>query len=61
MKVLLINGSPRKDGNTARALNEVASALNAEGVETEIVNLGTKPVQGCISLQSALASSFLRR
>lgn len=49
MKVLLINGSPRKDGNTARALNEVASALNAEGVETEIVNLGTKPVQGCIS------------
>lgn len=47
MKVLLINGSPRKNGNTFAALSQVAGALNAEGVETEIVHIGTAPVQGC--------------
>ena len=35
MKVLLINGSPRKNGNTHLALSEVAKALNENGVETE--------------------------
>lgn len=49
MKVLLINGSPRENGNTARALNEVARTLNDEGVETQIVNIGKKPVPGCIA------------
>ena len=49
MKVLLINGSPRENGNTFRALSEVAKTLNEEGVETEIVNLGKKPVPGCIA------------
>ncbi len=49
MKVLLINGSPRKDGNTSLALNEVAKTLNEEGVETVIVNIGKKAVQGCIA------------
>lgn len=48
-KVLLINGSPRKHGNTHIALSEVASALEAEGVETEIVSIGVKAVQGCIA------------
>ena len=48
MKVLLINGSPNAEGNTAAALKEVAAALNAEGVETDTVCIGTKPVQGCI-------------
>lgn len=47
MKVLLINGSSRKNGNTFAALSQVAGALNAEGVETEIVHIGTAPVQGC--------------
>ena len=37
MKVLLINGSPRHKGNTQRALEEVAAALESGGVETEIV------------------------
>ena len=46
MKVLLINGSPRERGNTFRALNEVAQVLNAEGVETEMVHIGKKPVPG---------------
>lgn len=49
MKVLLINGSPRKNGNTHIALSEVAKALEANGIETEIVSIGTKAVQGCIA------------
>lgn len=48
MKVLLINGSPKKEGNTFIALSEVASALRSDGVETEIICIGTKAVQGCI-------------
>ncbi len=49
MKVLLINGSPRKDGNTYLSLAEVASALDAEGIATEIISIGSKAVQGCIA------------
>lgn len=49
MKVLLINGSPRPAGNTRRALDEVASTLNVYGIESEIVWIGNKPVQGCIA------------
>ncbi len=48
-KVLLINGSPHEQGNTFIALNEAAQTLNAEGIETEIVWIGTKPVRGCIA------------
>ena len=49
MKVLLINGSPKEHGNTFQALIEVTNTLNAEGVETEIVNIGKQAVQGCIA------------
>lgn len=49
MKVLLINGSPRKEGNTFLALSEVATALEQNGVETRIIQLGNKAVQGCIA------------
>ncbi len=49
MKVLLINGSPRERGNTFRALTEVAQAIEAEGVETEIISIGKQAVQGCIA------------
>jgi len=49
MKVLLICGSPRENGNTFLALSEVAKTLNAEGVETQIVSIGKKAVQGCIA------------
>lgn len=48
MKVLLINGSPRKDGNTHVALNEVARSLQSDGLETEIVWIGHQPVRGCV-------------
>ncbi len=47
MKVLLINGSPHKTGCTNRALEEVASALEARGIGTEIVWLGNGPIGGC--------------
>ena len=49
MKVLLINGSPRKSGNTYLALKEAAQELEKNGIETEIVGVGTKPVRGCIA------------
>ncbi len=49
MKVLLINGSPRGNGNTYMALSEVARTLNAEGIDTEIISIGKRAVQGCIA------------
>ncbi len=49
MKVLLINGSPHKDGCTFTALNEVAKTLEKNGIETEILYLGVKPISGCIA------------
>lgn len=48
MRLLLLNGSTRKDGCTYLALSEAAKALNAEGVETEIVQMGGGPVRDCI-------------
>ncbi len=48
MKVLLINGSPNKNGCTFTALNEVAQELNHGGIETEIFHIGSQPVRGCI-------------
>lgn len=48
MKVLLINGSPKDAGCTYTALNEVASALQNEGIDTEIISVGKAPIQGCI-------------
>ena len=48
MKVLLLNGSTRKNGCTYLALSEVAKVLNTEGVETEIVQMGGGPVRDCI-------------
>ena len=49
MKVLLINGSPRKNGNTFTALSEIAKSLQTEGIESEIVWIGNKPIRGCIA------------
>lgn len=49
MKILLINGSAIKNGNTFIVLDETARTLEKEGFETEIVQLGNKPVRGCIA------------
>lgn len=48
MKVLLLNGSPKANGNTSIALNEMAKIFNAEGIETEIIHVGNKDVRGCV-------------
>ncbi len=48
MKVLLINGSPNRNGCTYTALSEVASTLEKEGIETEIIQVGNKDIRGCI-------------
>jgi multimeric flavodoxin WrbA len=47
MKVLLINGSPHQNGCTYTALSEVEKTLQEEGLETEIIHIGSKPIQGC--------------
>ena len=48
MKVLLLNGSHHQNGNTALALEEAAKALEAEGVETELFQIGAGAIQDCI-------------
>lgn len=47
MKVLLLNGSPRADGNTAAALREMDGVFRQEGVETELIQVGHLPLRGC--------------
>ena len=47
MKVVAINGSPRRDGNTAILIKEVFKVLESHGIETELIQLGNKPVHGC--------------
>ena len=48
MKVLMINGSPRPNGNTSIALGEMEKIFAAEGIETEIIQIGSKAIRGCI-------------
>jgi multimeric flavodoxin WrbA len=48
MEVLLLNGSPHPKGSTCHALEIVANSLQAEGVDTELFQVGAKPVQDCI-------------
>jgi multimeric flavodoxin WrbA len=57
MKVLLINGSPREKGCTFTALSEVEKVLNEEGIETETLHIGKKPVQGCTACGKCSAAS----
>ena len=46
---MLINGSPRKDGNTAIALNEMIKVFESQGIETELLHIGGKDIRGCIA------------
>ena len=48
-KVILLNGSPRKNSNTLMVLKECAKAIEAEGVETEIISLKGKRIESCIA------------
>lgn len=49
MKILLINGSPRANGNTAIALEEMRKVFEANGIETETMHIGNKNIRGCIA------------
>lgn len=52
MKVLIINGSPRANGNTSIAVNELVKIFEAEGVETVVSQIGNKDIRGCIACGS---------
>ena len=47
MKVVAFNGSPRRNGNTSILIDEMFKIFQAEGIETEVVRIGNKPVHGC--------------
>ena len=49
MKVVALNGSARKDGNTATLINAVFAELKKEGIETELIQMAGKPIQGCLA------------
>ena len=52
MKVLLVNGSPKANGNTATALEEMIKIFAQEGIETEVLHIGNKAIRGCIACGS---------
>lgn len=52
MKVLLLNGSPNVNGNTARALEEMRKIFEEENIETEVIQIGSKEIRGCCACQS---------
>ncbi len=52
MKVLMINGSPHKNGNTAIALQEMERIFQENGIEVETLHIGNKPIRGCIACRS---------
>ncbi|MCR5614489.1 flavodoxin family protein [Treponema sp.] len=49
MKVILINGSPRKSSNTSLGIKEMQKIFTQENIETEVIDIGTKEVRGCIA------------
>ena len=55
MKVLVINGSPRKDGNTALAVEEFVKTIEEQGIEAEVVRIGSMDIRGCIACNSCAA------
>ena len=55
MKVLMINGSPRVNGNTSIALKEMEKIFAEEGVESETIQSGNKDIRGCIACGTCAA------
>ena len=49
MKVLLINGSPKANGNTALALAEMAKVFRQEGIDVETIHIGNRDIRGCMA------------
>jgi len=48
-KILIINGSPRPNGNSAELIKEIRNVFEKEGVEVDLYQIGTKDIRGCIS------------
>lgn len=49
MKILMLNGSPRPEGNTFLALREMERVFQAEGLETELIQVGNRDIRGCVA------------
>jgi multimeric flavodoxin WrbA len=60
MKVVAFNGSPRKTGNTSILINMVLAELQKEGIETELVQVGGKPIHGCRACFKCVANQDRR-
>lgn len=60
MKVLLVNGSCNKNGCTFTALSEIAKVLNAEDIETEIIQIGNAPIRDCIGCKVCRNTNSLK-
>ena len=52
MKVLMLNGSPKANGNTAVALREMEKIFAEKGVETELIHVGSQAIRGCVACGS---------
>ena len=52
MKVLMLNGSPHKEGTTYTALREMEKIFTELGIETEIINVGSQNIRGCVACGS---------
>lgn len=57
MKVIILNGSPKAEGNTATALHEVEKVLNQQGIETEWIHVGHRQIHGCIACNKCWETS----
>jgi len=56
MKVLMINGSPRKDGNTSLAVAEMEKVFNEKGIETVVMPIGIDAIRGCMHCNGCSAT-----
>ena len=56
MKVVIINGSPRSQGNTAIAVNEMVKVFKSENVETEVFQIGNQNIRGCVACNSCFST-----
>ncbi|MCR4866441.1 MAG: flavodoxin family protein [Lachnospiraceae bacterium] len=52
MKALILNGSPKTNGNTMTAISEMVKVFDSEGVESEVIHVGNKDIRGCVSCNS---------
>ena len=54
MKILILNGSPHRDGSVFTALNEVIKTLESEGIETELIHVGALAIRGCVACRKCV-------